>query len=396
LYDVVIIGGGIIGLATSLELQRRGLKTLVVDRGAPGDEASSAAGGMLAPQIEASHPASGPGPAFKLGLLSREMYAVLSREMYAAWVATIESLSHSTVGYHADGALDLVEGEEALEAAWTKARSQKELGLRVERLDRAKVLEMIPGLGDAISGAIHFPDEAQVDPRRLMRALSLAARAAGAEVWSGATVQQVVFEQERVAGLDLEDQHLAAKTVVVAAGSWSALLPGTELPLGVVRPARGQMLLLDAGKPPCIPYFFVGQKGYVVPRRDGRVVVGSTTEHVGYNKSVTAQGMHHLLSMALRALPALGEARVIETWSGFRPWTPDHLPILGRTRIEGLFLATGHFRNGIVQAPGTARLLADLVTGKRPDIDPAPFSVARFSPPIGRKTPAPAAPPNLV
>jgi glycine oxidase len=363
--DAVVIGGGVIGLAVALELERRGVHTLVLERGSPGEEASGAAAGMLAPQVEAS----APGPGFKLGLLSREMYR--------GWIASIEALSETATGYHADGALQLVEGRDSLEAAWQRAVWQRDLGLRVERLDRGAVLERVPGLGEEIAGAIHYPDEAQVDPRRLVRALALAARAAHAEIRSGAEVQRIVVEDGRVIGLDLEDQHIPAKLVILAAGAWSSLLPGGELPVGIVRPARGQIVVLDPGSAPCRPYLSTSH-GYLVPRRDGRVLVGSTTEYVGYNRSVTAEGVQKLLQFAIRVLPSLGEARLVETWAGLRPWSQDHLPILGHTRIEGLVMATGHFRNGILQAPATARLIADQVTERRPDLDLVPFAIDRF------------------
>jgi glycine oxidase len=320
---------------------------------------------MLAPQTETQSPDAG----FELGLLSRSAYA--------AWVEQVHELSGLDVGYRVDGGLRPATSDAEIDRVMKQVSWQIARGLRVERLDREQVIQMVPGIRRDCAGGVFFPDEAQVDPRLLMRALSLATIEKGSTHLSGTTVRRIRIESGSVVGVELYDRLLATDRVVIAAGAWSALIEGTDLPIGAVQPARGQMLALDAGHAPFRPYVFA-QKGYLVPRRDGRVLVGATVELAGFDKAVTAGGMYDLLSGALETVPDLASARVAESWSGLRPWTPDHLPILGSSQVEGLYLATGHYRNGILQAPATAMLIADVIIGVKPSIELAPFSVERF------------------
>jgi glycine oxidase len=363
--EVVIIGAGIIGSAIALELRSRGVKTLLLEKAVPGAESSSAAAGMLAPQTEAALP----DPSFELGLMSRELYP--------AWVERIQEVSGLEVGYARDGGVRPASSEAELDRALAQLAWQKERGLRIERLDREATHRLVPGIHAACAGALYFPDEAQVDPRLLMRALALATARVGVEHLSATTVRRIRTRGDRLEAIELSDRTVACERAVIAAGAWSSTIEGADLPKDAVQPARGQMLALDAGRPPFRPYVFA-QKGYLVPRKDGRVLVGATVELAGYDKAVTAGGLADLLSAALETVPALRSARVVETWSGLRPWTPDHLPILGRTSIEGLHLATGHYRNGILQAPATAALIADQICGTTPSLDLAAFSVERF------------------
>jgi glycine oxidase len=320
---------------------------------------------MLAPQMEAQDH----DPAFELGLLSRTMYP--------AWVEEIRALSGLDVGFHVDGALRPATNARELERLAAGVRWQTARGLRVERVDRSAVRSMIPGVRKNVAGGLFFPDEGQVEPRALMRALSLAVAQRGVKLLGGTTVRRLIVEDERIEYVELEDQRISAPRVILAAGAWSALIEGSGISRGAVKPARGQMLALDAGCPPFLPYICT-QKGYLVPRRDGRVLVGATVELAGYDKTVTAGGVLELLSQALEIVPSLSGARIVEMWSGLRPWTADQRPILGATPVEGLFLATGHHRNGILQAPATAEIIADLITDRTPNLDLAPFNVTRF------------------
>jgi glycine oxidase len=364
--SAVIIGAGIIGSSIALELQRRGTKAILLEKAVIGAESSSAAAGMLSPQTECH----APDPTFELGLYSRRLYP--------AYVSRIRELSKLDVGYHVDGGLQPASTPAALEHMIQSTAWQRGRDLRIETLSSEAARKLVPGLHQEIAGALFYPDEGQVDPRLLMRALSVATRAAGVEHVTSTTVRRILIRNGGVSGVELTDRVLESDRIIVAAGAWSPLIEGTGIPARAVQPARGQMIALDCGTPPFLPYV-VAENGYLVPRRDGRVLVGATVELAGFEKAVTAGGMLQLLDAAVSTVPALADARVVETWSGLRPWTIDQLPILGPAPIRGLYHATGHYRNGILQAPATAALIADLVTGERPQLDLSPFRVERFS-----------------
>jgi glycine oxidase len=218
-----------------------------------------------------------------------------------------------------------------------------------------------------------------VDPRRLFRAVHLAALRAGARFESGASVRRLLVESGRAAGVVMDGnvEHRAGQ-VIVAAGSWSTLVPGVPLREGAVIPARGQVVELETAEPP-LSHVVWGPDAYLVPRDDGRVLVGATLEFVGYRHGVTARGVADLLGSAIRLVPTLAEATVRSAWSSFRPYTKDELPLIGDTEIPGLLMATGHYRNGILLAPITAAMVCALVTGGPTPLDVTPFSAGRLS-----------------
>ncbi len=365
--DVVIIGGGVMGCAIALRLAQRGVGVTVIERGIPGAEASSAAAGMLAPQMEVS----GPGPMLELGLRSRALYPSLAVELADA---TGIDIGHVKSGVLALALTEDTERELGTRRVWQQAR-----GMRVEALTGAAAREREPALGEAVRAALLFPDDAQVNPKFLARALSQAAAAAGARFLQGRYVRRVRIDAGAATGVDLDGDTLAAGAVVVAAGSWSGLVEGAGVPASVVRPARGQLVAIETRPPMFRHVLSVQGRGYLVPRRDGTVVAGSTTEMVGFRKEVTVGGLAEILGLARTVVPALSDAPVIDTWSNFRPYTEDHLPVLGPTPIRHLFLATGHHRNGILLCPITAQAIADLVATGNAGVDLAPFSVARFT-----------------
>jgi glycine oxidase len=204
-----------------------------------------------------------------------------------------------------------------------------------------------------VLAAAHFPDDAQVDPRALLRALMAAlARDPQATIRSGTTVERLLVEGDRCVGVKLDDGELRAEATVLAAGSWSSLVPGVPASVPAVRPVRGQMVLLDE-RPPRLRSIVFGAGGYVVPRGDGRVLCGSTMEHVGFRREVTAGGVHAILASALACVPSLAGAQLAGSWSNFRPHA-EKGALVGASPIEGLFLATGHHRNGILLAKTTA------------------------------------------
>ncbi|HVV48316.1 MAG TPA: glycine oxidase ThiO [Polyangia bacterium] len=364
--DVAVIGGGIMGCAVALRLAQRGIGVTVIERGIPGAEASSAAAGILGPQMEAD----GPGPLLELGLRSRALYPALAAEL--------RDLTGIDVGYDRSGVLMLAfdeAGEAALSArrAWQLAR-----GLRVESLSGDAVRAREPALAPAVRAALAFTDGAAVVARELVRAFSQAAAVAGVRFLTGRYVRRVIVEDGAVAGLELDGERLAAGVVVVAAGSWSGLVEGAGVPAAVVRPARGQLVSIET-RPPLFRHVVAAPGGYLVPRRDGTVIAGSTVEMAGFRKEVTVGGLAGILALARTVFPALADAPVTASWSNFRPFTEDHLPVLGATAVRGLVLATGHYRNGILLAPITAQAIAELIaTGKAP-FDLSPFAVERFA-----------------
>ncbi|HLT28763.1 MAG TPA: glycine oxidase ThiO [Myxococcaceae bacterium] len=361
---VLIIGGGVMGCAIGLRLRQAGKQVLILERAVPGAEASSAAAGMLAPQMEAD----GPGPFFDLCMLSKARYPAFTEEL--------EELSGMRVDYLRSGLLHVAFNEAELPDFDAQVGWQQALGLRAERIDAEDAWAIEPELSREVVGASWFPDDHQLDNRLLVRALSMAAARVGVRFRTG-NVREIVEQEGRVVGVDIEGELLRADHVVLAAGSWSGLVQGAPLTPQRLRPARGQMVVLHPRVPP-FKHLLKAEGGYLVPRRDGRVIAGTTMELAGFEKSVTARGLMRLLEMALRLCPALEGAPVGEHWAGLRPYTDDRLPIIGPGPLPGLFLATGHFRNGILLAPITAELVTACLTGEPPAVDLGPFRLDRF------------------
>ncbi|MGZ3457173.1 MAG: glycine oxidase ThiO [Archangium sp.] len=362
--NVIIVGGGVMGCGIALRLRQAGARVTVLERSIPGAEASSAAGGILAPQQESQ----GPGPFLELGLRSRDLYPDFAAELLA--------LTGVNVNYLPSGLLHLAFDEAGVQRLEATVGWQRALGLRAELLGSSDVRTREPQLSSQVMAAARYPDDHQVDNRLLTRALTMAAAKVGAAFRTG-YVRGVVEEKGRAVGVDLDGETLRADAVVIAAGSWSGLVQGIALDPRVVRPARGQMVQLQT-RLPLFSHVLFSDKGYIIPRADGRVIAGSTLEFSGFEKNVTAEGLHRILSLAMELCPALASAPVQETWAGLRPYTEDHLPILGAGPLPGLFLATGHFRNGILLAPITAKLLAQVVLGETPSMDLTPFRFDRF------------------
>ncbi len=342
---VAVIGGGVMGCTTALALAARGVDVVVLERAVPGAEASSAAAGILGGQAELH------GPTDDVGLF------LAARAAWSAWAPWLREATGIDVGYRVSGVLRVAQTEEqrlavASEVAWQKAR-----GLDARLLDGAAARALEPALAQSVSAAAHFPDDAQVDPIALLRALVAAmARDPRVEVRSGTTVRGLLLERDRCSGVALEDGELRADATVLAAGSWSSLVPGVPAAAATVRPVRGQMVLLEE-RPPSVRSIVFGCGAYVVPRGDGRVLCGSTTEHVGYRREVTAGGVHAVLSGALTCVPGLSAAVLAGTWSNFRPYAPGGA-LVGASALAGLFLATGHHRNGILLSKAAADQVA--------------------------------------
>ena len=363
--DVVVVGAGLQGCGVALRLAQAGRRVLVLERSIPGAEASSAAGGILSPGVEAE-----PGPFHDL--------CMASLDRWTAFAAEVERLSGAWVGYRGGGTMEISVDDRFTPVLAGRAAALARAGLSVEVLDGDAARRLEPGLSGETRGALWFPGEGSVDPRLLGRALNVAASRAGASCLRG-QVRGVAVEGGRVAGVDHETGRIPAEAVVLAAGAWSLQVAGNDLPAGAVRPVRGQIAVLDT-RPPLLSRVIFTDKGYLVPRPDGRILCGSTMEEAGFEKAVTAGGLLRLLELAVEAAPALAGAPVVETWSNFRPATPDGLPILGPGRVPGLFYATGHYRNGVLLAPVTADLVSAAVLGRPERIDLSPFGPARLTP----------------
>jgi glycine oxidase len=364
-HDVVVIGAGVQGCAVALRLAQAGQDVLVLERSIPGAEASSAAGGILSPGVEAVEP----GPFYDLCRASLARYEALAAEL--------ERATGVAIGYRGGGTLEVALDDAHAHVLAARAERLLRQGIAAEVLDPDAARALEPGLAPAARGALYFPGEASVDPRLLARALYLAAYRAGARFQTG-QVQRIVQTGGRASGVDHDQGRIAARAVVLAAGAWSALVEGSGLPRGAVRPVRGQIALLDT-RPPALSRVVFSDKGYVVPRADGRILCGSTMEEVGYERAVTAGGLLSVLSLAVEIAPALARAPVLETWSNFRPASPDGWPVLGPSPIPGLHYATGHTRNGILLTPVTADAVAAAILGRAPPVDLAPFAVGRLA-----------------
>jgi len=314
--------------------------------------------------------ADGPGPLLELGLASRALYPSLAAELRDA--------TGIDVGYDRSGVLAVAFDEAGAAELVQRQGWQQRRGLDVARLSGDEARAREPALGPTIRAALAFADDGQVNARELARAFSQAAAADGARFLTGRYVRRVVVERGVATGVELDGETLPAGSVVVAAGSWSGVVEGSGVPSTVVRPARGQLVSIET-RPPLFRHVVSVHGGYLVPRRDGTVLAGSTVEMAGFRKQVTVGGLAAILTLARTLVPALAEAPVTGTWSNFRPYTEDHLPVLGATPVSGLVLATGHFRNGILLAPITAEAIAELVATGRSAVDLAPFSVRRFA-----------------
>ena len=368
---VVIIGAGVVGLGIAWRLARRAAVTLF-DRGRAGAGASHAAAGMLAACCEAE-----PG---------EEALVALGRESQARWPGFAEELERASgidVGLRREGTLVLaLTADDQAEIAH-RLEFQRRLELPLEWLSAAATRAREPHLAGKIAGALFSPQDHQVDNRKLVAALRIATEAAGATINEHRPVKDIFVQGGRAKGVVLEDGTIAgADIVVLAAGAWSRTiggLPPDRRP--PVRPVKGQLLALqmDAAAP-LLNHVLWAPGAYLVPRRDGRLIIGGTVEERGFDETITAGGMLALLEAAWRAIPAIEELPVEEIWVGHRPGSRDDAPILGRGPLEGLFYATGHHRNGILLAPVTADAMARLILDDV--VEPAikPFGLERFLP----------------
>ena len=355
---IAIIGGGVCGLGIGWRLAQAGRPVTVVERGQAGMGASWAAAGMLAPQVEAE-PSEEPLLALTLE----------SRDLWSDFAAEVEAASEIKLDYRSQGTLVVARDRDDVERLRHRYDYQTSLGLELEWITGAEARRREPHLARGVSAAVFSALDHQVDNRKLTAALREAFVRAGGELLENTSAREVIHEGGRVTGLRLEDENLEADTVIVAAGPWSRDIPGLPEALRPpVRPLKGQMLAVQMPRgAPLLDHVVWGSDIYLVPRSDGRLLIGATVEEMGFDPSLTAGGMMDLLREAWEVLPGIYDLPIIESWVGFRPASRDDAPILGPTALAGLIMATGHHRNGILLAPITAQTIADCVlTGETP------------------------------
>jgi glycine oxidase len=362
--DVLIVGGGVIGCSIALRLAEAGCAVTVLERGRLGCEASSAAAGMLSPQTDALQPDE------------FFAFAVKSRAMYKDFVAQLQDLSGIDPQLRDEGTLFVsIENLQDQADEWTAWQMQA--GLNLKKLKPNELYKLEPAASRMATRAFFMADDHQVDNRLLMQALGVAIKRAGVEVIEGVEVTSLIAEGNRISGVRCGDRQIHAGSVVVAAGSWTGGLLEKVGLMAKIIPARGQMIALRSS---AIRHVVHSSRIYLVPRNDGRLLIGATIEYAGFAKANTAQGTYALLSAAFALAPELCGAEIVEMWSGLRPDTVDHMPILGETGIDNLWLATGHYRNGILLAPATAERLAHSLLQGRDEAELKPFSIHRFAP----------------
>ena len=363
-FDVAIAGGGLIGAAIALELARAGMRVGLFDRQQPGQEASWASAGILSPAPE--NPAT----------VALVPLGKASLALYPEFIAKVEEISGMSTGFRAKGTLEALFSRDTKAELSTIIALHHGLGLRAEPLRAEDARELEPALSEEVEAAVLRPDECSVDNRLLTDAVLVAAQRSSVEIFSGNGAKSIWRESARCRGLILQHEKVEAAWTIIAAGSFSAAIEGVAA-YAPVRPAKGQMVALRAEDLE-VERVLWSEHIYLVPRNDGRILAGATVEYVGFDKRTTAGGIEKILSAAIELAPGLANARIEETWAGLRPDSPDHLPILGPADLEGLLMATGHFRSGILLTPITASLIREWITKQNVSMDWDRFSPLRF------------------
>ena len=353
-WDVVIIGGGVIGLSLARSLRHNGASVLVVEKSEPAREATHAAGGMIAHCDPENPPAMA-----KMIAASGRMYPQFIAELRAEAFESPDLREDGTIAFLGDGELPACEGARPLH-------------------DAAELAQLEPLI--ALRGRAYLLPECSVDPRKLASALEKSARKLGVDFVTGSTVTEVAVLGGRTTGARTTKSFYMTTAVVYCAGAWASQIKPLGMP---TRPVKGQMVCV-VPQPgahavgPLIRHVVRTPDVYIIPRSDGRMLLGSTVEEAGFDKHVDADTVQRLQRAAINVVPEIGQMRIHDAWAGLRPGSPDGLPILGATSLSGYYAATGHYRDGIMLAPVTALIMTQLLKGRSPDFDMEPFSPLRF------------------
>ena len=365
MHDVIIVGGGVIGLSIARSLAVVGRNVLLLDRGNPRDAASWAAAGILSAQSESDSP----GALFDL--------CMASARLYPSWIRELHEDSGVDPEYADSGLLFLASSEESYCRLQRMAEWQRSTGLKAQELSAKEVISLEPRLTLPVVGAIHMPDECHVTPRRLLEALTGACAVKRVEIRTGIRVLEIARANTKVCGVRTATESFHAPVVVIASGVRSAELNGLS-PAIPVSPRKGQILSLVSNPPP-FTRMIRWDHAYMVPRRNGELVVGATNEDAGFDRSITPAGVGTLLQHAQQLSTHVSALPIGEMWTGLRPATPDGLPVLGKASVEGLIYATGHYRNGVLLAPVTAAAVVALVENQTFQTPLAAFAPSRFA-----------------
>ena len=349
--DVVIIGGGVIGLTIARALALRDVRdVLLLERSSLGTEASFAAAGMLLPQVEAD---------------ARDDFFTLacrSRDLYPSFAASLREETGIDVELDTTGTLYLALNEHDHAEIERRYEWQARAGLSVELLSAAAARELEPCISESTVSALVFPKDIQIENRRLLAALANSVNKLGVTIVTQTSADTLIVEADRVTGVETSCGTVNCSVAVIAAGCWSGFIrSSSSCKIPQIEPVRGQMVCLEA-KPQLTRHVIYSPRGYIVPRQDGRLLAGSTSEHAGFAKCVTAGGISTILRNALEISPTIANLPVVDMWAGLRPRASDGLPVLGPCdEIDGLFYATGHYRNGILLAPLTGELISKAI-----------------------------------
>ena len=371
---IIIIGGGVIGLGIGWQLAKAGTAVTIYDRAEAGRAASWAAAGMLAPLAEAH---SEEPQLLKLGSQSLAHYP--------QWVDELETDAEMSVGYRVEGTLIVGLEPDDTHQLRHLYTAQQDLGLDVEWLTGREAREIESALSPRVTAAIRCATDHQVDNRLMVKALQRAFQGCGGALHENSTVEKIVIENGTATGVQIQDGFQAADTLILAAGCWSAQVEGLpDILIPPVRPVKGQMLALQMEEGITVKNVIRTVRAryptsvYLVPRTDGRLIVGATSEEMGFDTRLTSGGVFELLRGAWEAVPGTYELPLLETWAGLRPGSRDNAPILGKTPIKNLIYATGHYRNGILLTPITAYEIARLILTGETSETIAPFQLDRF------------------
>ena len=366
--DVVVVGGGVIGLAVAYYLGREKIRVTLVERGAIGREASWAAAGYLSFQGSSNRP----GPRLEL--------TRTSARMYEGWIRELGELTPADTGFWRCGLLELSLNEAEVEEAHGLAAWQREPGYSVEWLDAATVRKRQPCLAEdlPVRGALLFSEVAQVRPPRLLKALATAVARRGAHIREHTAVTSIARRGDRVTGVVLAGgEAIAAPVVVNATGSWAPQL-APEMAALPVKPVKGTIVLLEVLDQPSRE-LIVSSQGSLYPRADNKLLLGATMEDAGYDKRVKIDALQALVRQGIALVPRLKEASLVTAWAGLRPYSHDNVPYLGPVPgLDGAFVATGHYRSGILLAPITGLLLKEMILRQPPTLPTEPYEMSRL------------------